>query len=80
MSKIVRGLSNDGKTQVVERLETLTIAHSDSGTVEPGNILGMYLDVETTGIDSEKDKIIDLAYIVLEVEKETGRIVAINSL
>ncbi|MFK7827439.1 MAG: 3'-5' exonuclease [Oligoflexales bacterium] len=71
----VFGMSEDGNTIVLERFDgKLKFASVDTPHTQA---LGLYLDVETTGIIVQTDKIIDLGYVLFSYEKTTGRITGI---
>ena len=71
----VFGMSEDGKNILLERFDgqqylvPIESHHSQA--------FGLFLDVETTGIMVQTDKIIDLGYVLFSYEKNTGRITGI---
>ena len=77
--RFTRGLSEDGKSQTIHKLENLDELPGVEGFEVPkGSLLGMYLDIETTGLDYKKDKIIDFAYIIFEFSIEDGTLISIR--
>ena len=60
-------LDADGNFRVIRRLEERTKYNDDDGSEK---LLGVYLDVECTGLDYDKDAIIELGMIRFEYSRE----------
>ena len=77
--RFTRGLSEDGKSQTIHKLENLDeLPNVEGFEIPKGSLLGMYLDIETTGLDHKKDKIIDFAYIIFEFSIQDGTLLSIR--
>ena len=72
--KIIEDLENTGKYKVVCRYEKPDYYHQDDGSEK---LKGVFLDVETTGLSHEIDKIIEIALVPFEFSKD-GRIFKIH--
>ena len=70
----VFGMSEDKNSIILRRFSGHLEFAQASGASQA---LGLFLDVETTGIQSHSDKIIDLGYVLFSYEKATGRITGI---
>ncbi|NRA46351.1 MAG: DNA polymerase III subunit epsilon [Oligoflexales bacterium] len=71
----VFGMSEDGNSIILNRfIGELEFSYPGEPKAQA---TGLFLDVETTGVATQKDKIIDLGYILFSYEKVTGRITGI---
>ena len=68
--KLIKELEETGDYRVVRRLKPVELYNTDDGEVKH---IGIYLDVETTGLNSDTDKIIELAMIPFEYS-DSGKI------
>ncbi len=64
-------LEQSGKYKVLERLDAPQAYHQGSPQTPR---IGIVLDTETTGLDTNKDKIIELGFIAFEYDASTGAI------
>ncbi|NRB41837.1 MAG: DNA polymerase III subunit epsilon [Pseudomonadales bacterium] len=69
--KLIEQLESSGNYKVIERLPLVEQYHEPGAGVEL--LKGAYVDVETTGLSHENDKVIELAIVPFEFDKE-GRI------
>ncbi len=70
------GLSDDKNTITIKRFEGgLHKVTTSPETRDTGK--GIFLDVETTGLNANIDKIIDLGFVVFEYDKNSGEILNI---
>lgn len=67
IEEIVRILAENRNYQILKRFEKLEQYHLDDGEEK---LIGIYLDTETTGLDHQNDKIIELALVPFEYNKE----------
>jgi DNA polymerase-3 subunit epsilon len=68
---VARGLEETGEYRVIRRYHTVDhYTEPDSAPTQ----LGLIVDTETTGIDWQKDKVIELGLVLFEYAPETGRI------
>lgn len=70
---IIEQLEASGNYKVIERLPLVDHYHDHDPEAGVELIKGAYVDVETTGLSHEKDKVIELAIVPFEFDKE-GRI------
>ena len=68
---MISQLEQDGKYKVLERLDAPQ-AYNDGSPQTPR--IGIVLDTETTGLDTAKDKIIELGFVAFEYDAGTGSI------
>lgn len=73
----VVGMSADGSTITLERFQG-DLDWSISSNDLKQSRKAMFLDLETTGINASKDKIIDIGYVIFSYHKETGEILGIE--
>lgn len=74
--RIINGLSEDGETHSIKRFRgDLNIPKINNFDVSLNSLLVMFCDTETTGLDSS-DEIIDLGYIIFEMDKLSGKIIS----
>ena len=73
-SEIIEGLESTGKYKVVCKYEKPACYHNDDRSAK---LKGLFLDVETTGLSHEIDKIIEIALVPFEFSKD-GRIFNIH--
>lgn len=66
---IIQQLEQDGKYKVLTKLEPVSCYHD--GQAQTPRI-GIVLDTETTGLDTQKDKIIELGFVAFEYDASTG--------
>lgn len=67
----VYGMSQDGNSILIKKFNgDLSFA---PGSEAGEYVTAMFLDVETTGLDKRRDKIIDLAYVVFEFDKNSRK-------
>jgi len=69
--EMIQQLEKDGKYKVLTKLETIT--RYQQGQAQTPRI-GIVLDTETTGLDTAKDKIIELGFVAFEYDAGTGLI------
>ena len=74
-NKIIEDLESAGKYKVIRRYEKSGYYHHDDGSEK---LKGVFLDVETTGLSHETDKIIEIALVPFEFSKDDGRIFKIH--
>lgn len=67
IEEIVKILADHSNYQVLKRFEKLEQYHLDDGEEK---LIGIYLDTETTGLNYKQDKIIELALVPFEYNKE----------
>ncbi len=60
-------LNDSGKYRVIQKYEKPEYYHLDDGSEK---LIGLFLDVETTGIDFKSDKIIELGIVVFEYSSD----------
>jgi len=71
---MIQSLEKDGLYKVLEKLQAPDAYQQGS----PQTVrLGVVLDTETTGLDTTKDKIIELGFVVFEYDAGTGNIYSI---
>ena len=68
--EIIEELEGTGQYKVIHKYKQQKFYHRDDGSIKSK---GMFLDVETTGLNYEKDKIIEIALVPFEFSKD-GRI------
>jgi len=73
--KIIEDLESNGKYKVIRKYEKPDYYHHDNGSEK--KFRGLFLDVETTGLSHEIDKIIEIALVPFEFSKD-GRIFKIH--
>lgn len=66
----VNAVLNSGRYRLVEKLEKKILYNQDDVCKKH---IGMFVDVETTGLNPEKDKVIELAFVLFEFSSD-GRI------
>ncbi|HKJ83629.1 MAG TPA: 3'-5' exonuclease [Mariprofundaceae bacterium] len=67
----IRQLEQSGEYRVIRRLHAP--AHYHEGAPEVARV-GLVIDTETTGLDTTKDKIIELGFVAFEYDAGTGMI------
>lgn len=67
--EIIQTLEKDGLYKVITKLQTPKRYHEGSPQTPR---IGMVLDTETTGLDTAKDKIIELGFVAFEYDASTG--------
>lgn len=75
IEEIVRILAENRNYQILKRFEKLEQYNPDDGEEK---LIGIYLDTETTGLDYQSDKIIELALVPFEYNKD-GKVFRILS-
>jgi len=70
-NEAIKHLEKTGQYRIIQRLNIPD--HYESGTPAALRI-GIVLDTETTGLDTKKDKIIELGFIVFEYDASSGEI------
>lgn len=68
--------SNDYR--VLKRFERFVPSTKEAGGSGRGTARGVVVDVETTGLDPVRDKIIEFCGVPFEFERESGRILAVR--
>ncbi|MDQ7005544.1 MAG: 3'-5' exonuclease [Ghiorsea sp.] len=68
---IIQQLEKNGLYQVIEKLQAPDVYHQSRPQTPR---LGIVLDTETTGLDTKKDKIIELGFIAFEYDAGSGSI------
>ncbi len=71
LEQMARSLAESGNYRITSRLEQQTEYHPADGIPK---LVAALVDVETTGINPESDKIIELAICLFEYDRQTGRI------
>src|ERR1700756_3121540 len=71
LEQMARALIESGDYRVTSRLESLAEYHPADDTPK---LVAAVVDVETTGINPESDKIIELGICLFEYDRESGRI------
>lgn len=71
----VFGMSEDGKSIILKRFEGSL--QFESSLTQQTEAYALFVDVETTGINTQADKIIDLGYVLFSYEKATGKVTSI---
>lgn len=66
-----RMLESTGRFKVLNKLEARDVFNEDDGSKK--EIL-MLLDTETTGLKSDRDKMIEIGYLLIEFSRETGKL------
>ena len=72
--EIIESLESTGQHKVISKFIKPDFYHEDDGSEK---LQGIYLDVETTGLSHEIDKIIEIALVPFEFSKD-GRIFTVN--
>jgi len=67
----IKQLEESGRYKVLERLDAPQVYHGGSPKTPR---IGIVLDTETTGLDTSKDKIIELGFVAFEYDAGTGLI------
>lgn len=80
----IHGLSADGMVITLHKFQGHLEFKSedvrgsaDASATKQEPLLGIYVDVETTGLNRSQDKIIDLAYLVFRFDKASRRVVSV---
>lgn len=68
--EMIKELEKNGDYKVIRRLKQVECYQEDDGEEK---YIGIYLDVETTGLNSDKDKVIELSMIPFEYSR-SGKI------
>jgi DNA polymerase-3 subunit epsilon len=68
--EIIESLESTGQHKVISKFTKPAFYHEDDGSEK---LQGIYLDVETTGLNPEVDKVIEIALVSFEFSKD-GRI------
>ncbi|PCI03477.1 MAG: DNA polymerase III subunit epsilon [Zetaproteobacteria bacterium] len=68
---MIKQLEQDGKYKVLERLEAPKVYNHGSPQTPR---IGIVIDTETTGLDTSKDKIIELGFVAFEYDAGSGLI------
>ncbi|HET7463626.1 MAG TPA: 3'-5' exonuclease [Longimicrobium sp.] len=75
LERIADALDSTGAYQVARRFRPRARYAEDDGTP---TLTGLFVDVETTGLDSKADAIIQLALVPFEYSPEDGRVFAVG--
>jgi DNA polymerase III subunit epsilon len=71
LEQMARSLAESGDYRITSRLEQQTEYHPADGIPK---LVAALVDVETTGTNPDRDKIIELAICLFEYDRQTGRI------
>ncbi|MEM7281692.1 MAG: 3'-5' exonuclease, partial [Pseudomonadota bacterium] len=74
LDSIAHTLNQHEDYRVIRRFVPKDVYHPDDGS---DKLLGVFLDVETTGLDSSVDKVIELALLPFEFSPD-GKIFAVH--
>jgi DNA polymerase-3 subunit epsilon len=71
LEQVARSLTESGDYRITSRLKQLTEYHAADGLPK---LVAAVVDVETTGINPDRDKIIELGICLFEYDRQNGRI------
>ncbi len=70
-TEVIQQLEQSGQYRIIERLDPPELYHQGQPSTAR---IGVVIDVEATGLDTARDKIIELGFIVFEYDAGTGLI------
>jgi DNA polymerase III epsilon subunit-like protein len=76
LEQMARLLAESGDYRVTSRLESLAEYHPPDNKPK---LLAAVVDVETTGTNSDRDKIIELGICLFEYDRQSGRIYKVSA-